>query len=262
MTKVGKRNCWNGVQLKNSTYIHFETGMYSMPKICRKREIMIKKLSLGIMLLFAFSTIFGCANIQDDSDRTRAEGATTGAVVGGILGALVGQALGGDTGSTLAGAAIGAAVGGASGYAYGDHVAGQKEQYANSEDWLNACIADARQTNENIIIYNFSLEKQIAALQRDTDVLKQQYADAAINRATLQAKKQDVDVLLESANNELTEAKTELEVLSSVVTDANQSGQGDYAEPLSNEIENLKASIRELERSTEELASMSASMAV
>lgn len=222
----------------------------------------MRQLSLGIVFIFALSAISGCANIQNDSDRTRAEGATTGAAVGGILGALVGQALGGDTGSTLAGAAIGAAVGGGAGYAYGDHVAGQKEQYASSEDWLDACIADARQTNENIIKYNISLEKQIAVLQRDTGVLKQQYAEAAINKATLQAKKQDVDGLLQSASNELAEAKNELKALRSVMTDATQSGQGDYAEPLSSEIENLKASIRDLEKSTEELASLSASMAV
>ncbi len=223
---------------------------------------MLRKMSLGIVLLFTLTIVSGCANIKDDSDRTRAEGTATGAVVGGVLGALVGQALGGDTGSTLAGAAIGAAVGGTAGYAYGDHVAGQKEKYASNEDWLDACIADAQKTNAEIMAYNRDIRNQIALLRQDTNALRQKYVDAAVRKTKLQNKKKEVDTLLKSANNELANAKTELEALDSVVVEARQSGQNDYAVSLDSEIEILKANIRELEKRTEELASMSASMAV
>ena len=223
---------------------------------------MIRKMSLAVVLLFAVAMVSGCANIEDDSDRTRAEGAAVGATGGAVIGALIGQAIGGDTGSTLAGAAIGAAIGGAGGYAYGDHVAGQKEKYASNEDWLDACIADAKKTNREITAYNQNLAAEVGILRQETDVLKQQYANAADRQTKLQGKKKEVDALLEEANKQLADAKAELEALNSVVADANQSGQGDYAQTLDNEIEDLKASIQELEKRTEELASMSASMAV
>ncbi len=222
----------------------------------------MKKISLGIVLLFLISILSGCANIKDDSTRTKVEGAGTGAAVGAVAGGLLGQIFGGDTKSTLVGAAIGATVGGVGGYAYGSHVASQKEKYAKEEDWLEACIAEARRRNQEILVYNQDLANQIAVLQKDTKALKKQYKNMQTRNAKLKEKKVEVEKAIESANKELATSKAELEAQNTVVADARKSGQNDYAQTLDSEMETLKANIKELEKRTEELASMSASMSV
>ncbi len=223
---------------------------------------MIKKISLGIALVFTISMLNGCANIKDDSTRTKVEGAGTGAAVGAVAGGLLGQLIGGDTKATLFGAAVGAAVGGVGGYAYGSHVASQKEKYAKEEDWLEACIADAKKKNQEIIAYNQDLSKQIAVLKKDTKALKKRYKDTQTRNAKLQDKKAEVEGVMASANKELAASKAELEAQNSVIADARKNGQNDYAVTLDSEVETLKANIKELEKRTEELASMSASMSV
>lgn len=223
---------------------------------------MNRKIIGTVTLICLLSMITGCANIQDDGDRTRSEGAGTGAAVGALTGALLGQIFGGDTSSTLIGAAIGGAVGGAGGYAYGNHVANQKEKYAREEDWLEACIAEAKKTNEAMARYNNDLRQQIDGLRRDTKALEHQYADAKTRNANLQEKKKVVDGLARAAEKELTAARSELAIQNAVVVDARDSGQSDYAQTLDNQLETLKANIKELEKQTEELASMSAAMSV
>ena len=135
------------------------------------------KKSLFVMMLCALFVVSGCANIKDDGTRTRVEGAGTGAVIGAVAGGILGQIIGGDTKGTLVGAAIGAAVGGAGGYAYGDHVANQKAKYAQEEDWLDACIAQAQLKNQELVAYNKDLRTQIKSLQRETASLRKQYKD-------------------------------------------------------------------------------------
>ena len=133
---------------------------------------MIRKLTLGILLLFVLSVVYGCAGIKDDGTRTRTEGAGTGVAAGAVAGAIVGALAGGSKETVLWGAAIGGAIGGSIGYAYSEYVVGQKEKYATEEDWLEACIADAKKSNEEIVAYNQNLEKQIILLRNDTDSLQ------------------------------------------------------------------------------------------
>jgi uncharacterized protein YcfJ len=223
---------------------------------------MNRKLLATVTLICLLSMVTGCANIQDDGDRTRSEGAGTGAAVGAVTGALLGQIFGGDTRSTVVGAALGGAIGGLGGYAYGNHVANQKEKYASEEDWLEACIAEAQRTNEAVARYNNELRQQIDGLRRDTETLEQQYADAKTRNVKLKEKKKTVDGLARAADKELTAARSELAVQNAVATEARGSGQSDYAQSLDNQLETLRANIRELEKQTEELASMSAAMAV
>jgi archaellum component FlaC len=204
----------------------------------------------------------GCANIKDDGTRTRTEGAGTGAVIGAVAGGLLGQLIGGDTKGTLVGAAIGAAVGGAGGYAYGNHVANQKAKYAQEEDWLDACVAQARQKNQEIVAYNKDLSQQIRTLQQETAALKKQHKDKKTRVAKLKKKKAATDSLLEATNKELASANQELEAQQSVRGEAEKSGKGDFVVTLDSEIAQLKGNIKELEKRTEELASMSASMSV
>lgn len=218
--------------------------------------------SVLVVMVCMLLTISGCANIKDDGTRTRTEGAGTGAAIGAVAGGVLGQLIGGDTKSTLIGAAIGAAVGGVGGYAYGDHVAGQKEKYAKEEDWLDACLAQARQKNQEMVVYNQDLGRQITTLQQETAALQKQYQEKKTRTAKLQEKKAAADSLLEAANKELASAQNELEAQSSVRAEAQKSGKGDFAVTLDSEIEQLKGNIKELEKRTEELASISASMSV
>jgi len=114
----------------------------------------------------ASAMLASCANIQDDQDRTRAEGALGGAVLGGIAGAVIGnQDRHHGHGHSWAGAATGAAIGATAGLAYGDYVARKKANYARTEDWLNACIDEAEQTNKRAVAYNDKLSSQIADLK-------------------------------------------------------------------------------------------------
>ncbi len=221
------------------------------------------KRSIGfVVLLCALLALSGCTNIKDDGTRTRAEGAGTGAVIGAVAGGILGQLIGGDTQGTLVGAAIGAAVGGAGGYAYGDHVANQKAKYAQEEDWLDACIVQAQQKNAEMVAYNQDLSKEISKIKRETALLKKQYKDRKIRTVKLKDQKAVTDALIESANKELASAEQELNAQKSVRTDALESGKADYAKELDVEIVQLKQNIKELEKRTEELASMSASMSV
>lgn len=223
---------------------------------------MIRKKTLALLLACAVLVISGCANIKDDGTRTRTEGAGTGAAIGAVAGGLLGQVLGGDTKSTLIGAAIGAAVGGVGGYAYGDHVAGQKEQYAKEEEWLDACIAQAQQKNQELVAYNQDLLHQISVLEEETAALRNTYQEKKVRVAKLKEKKAATDKLLAAANKELATAQNELEAQTSVTTQARKSGKDDYAVTLDSEIESLKGNISNLEKRTKELASMSASMSV
>jgi archaellum component FlaC len=223
---------------------------------------MSRKALAVIVTLCMLLVVSGCANIKDDGTRTRAEGAGTGAAIGAIAGGVLGQIVGGDTSATLLGAAIGAAVGGAGGYIYGDHVAGQKEKYVKEEEWLEACIAQARQKNQEMVAYNKGLSQQIATLKKETAALKKKHKDKTARTARLKEKKAAMDSLHESASKELTAAKAELEAQNSATVEAKKSGQSDYAVTLDSEIESLKGNIQELENRTAELASMSASMSV
>lgn len=215
-----------------------------------------------IAVCLTLTLMNGCAGIENDSDRTRAEGTGMGAAVGAGLGALLGQAIGGDTEATILGAAIGGAVGAAGGYMYGDHVAGQKEKYASQEDWLDACIAEAKQSNREIRDYNLQLSEDIAALEKSNATLQKSYSSQSDKKKQMLAQKNKADSLLKNAQAELEEAKHALGAQETVVADAKQSGQNDYAKTLDSELAAMRKNIKELERRTEALASFSASMSV
>ena len=114
-----------------------------------------------VLAALTFS-VTSCTNIQNDGTRTRTEGALAGAVLGAGLGAIIGN----QSGSAGQGALLGAALGGLGGLAYGNHVANKKARYASEEAWLNACIAQAQQTNASARSYNSRLSSRISALKQ------------------------------------------------------------------------------------------------
>jgi hypothetical protein len=93
------------------------------------------------------------------------EGTTAGAATGGVIGGVIGGLVSMGSPSYIAqGAIIGAQVGGHGGYAYATSVANKKARYASEEVWLDACIAEARETTEKSVAYN-QLARQIIARQ-------------------------------------------------------------------------------------------------
>lgn len=138
-----------------------------------------------------------CTNIQDDGNRTRAEGGLGGALLGAGLGAIIGH----QSGSLAQGALIGAAAGGLAGLAFGNHVANKKASYANEEAWLNACIAQAQSVNASARAYNTRLATRIAELKRQV---------ASGNAQQKQQAKKAIVQLQREANSELKKVDNEI----------------------------------------------------
>lgn len=218
----------------------------------------MKKTALWmVMVALVFS---GCANMSDGT-RTKTEATALGAGGGALLGGLIG-ALAGGSDAALVGAAVGAGVGGIAGFAYGTHVAKQKEKYASQEDWLDACIVSAEKVNRENRTYNKALAKEIDALEKETNSLSAVYARKKVKKDALKKEKKKIDARLADAQKTLKRSNFELENQKIAQVDARKSGKSRQADQLDKEIAKLKATIAELEGHTESLASMSARMAV
>lgn len=191
------------------------------------------------------SQLASCTNIKDDGTRTRTEGALAGAVLGGALGAVIG-AQSGDAGR---GALLGAALGGGAGLAYGNHVANKKARYASEEQWLDACIAQARATNQRARSYNSRLSSRISRLRSEiasakasgnTSLLREKKAEIInLQRETNQQIKQ-VDGEISSQQNVLGQASSpslRQEVISLKGTRGNMSDNYDRLASLNREID-------------------------
>lgn len=211
---------------------------------------------LSSTLLFS-----GCAGMND-SDTTRAQGAGVGAAGGAAAGGLLGQLIGKDSTSTLLGAAIGAVVGAGAGYIYGNHVASQKEKFASQEDWLDACIASATKTNQETRAYNKELTTEITSLKARSKALKKGYKKKTATRAQMLAQKEKVEKTLKTAQQQLDKAKYELKEQQSVVQQIKPGESPEQSRALDNRIADLKKAVNDLEKKTETLASLSATMSV
>ena len=161
----------------------------------------------------------GCAT---DRGQTQAEGTGAGAVIGALTGALVGYAAGGQKGA-LIGATAGAGVGAGAGYAYGTHVANQKEKFAKEEDYLDAVIVSAHQMNEQTQQYNASLRSEVDTLDRQTASLVQQYNQKTVQKGTLQKEEQRLATKISEAQKQLQKVSNEVEIQRRVL--AQEQGQ-------------------------------------
>ena len=104
-----------------------------------------------------------CANTEDGR-LAQGQGTAIGAVGGALLGAAIERY---RRPKPLSGRRpIGAAIGGASGFAYGTHIANKKAQYKSTEEWLDACIAQAETRRKEAVAYNSRLNNQLARLRR------------------------------------------------------------------------------------------------
>jgi hypothetical protein len=195
---------------------------------------------LTVVLLFS-AMLTSC----EDGTRTRAEGAGAGAVLGGILGAVIGN----QSGSAGEGALIGAAAGGLAGLAYGDHVARKKAAYARTEDYLDACIAQAVAANQRAYEYNLSVESRIRQLEREIARAK-----AAGDTQELRAKRKEIVSLSNQCEAEINRVSSEIKNQNYAL---GQGAGAANAGQLRSQITKLESSRQRLEGNNDRLASLS-----
>lgn len=219
------------------------------------------KKFLASMMILVIVVSTGCANIQDDTQRTQAEGAVIGAVGGLIVGGLLAVATG-NTRHLATFAAAGALLGGGAGMIYGNHVASKKKEYAQQEDWLNACIAEAQKVNQEAAQYNAALDGEIQALDMETNAILSAYQSQKIEKENLEEAKNKVDQKLKQAKDRLARVKFELDSQQKVAEQVTGDQQKAKLEQLDQEKLAMQKQIEQLEAHTTSLASMSARMTV
>lgn len=197
----------------------------------------ISRFAVGAILA---SQLIGCTNIQDDGTRTRTEGALAGAVLGTALGAVIGA----QSGNAGRGALMGAAIGGGAGLAYGNHVANKKSRYASEEQWLNACIAQARATNQRARGYNSRISARISRLRSEIASAK-----ASGNTRALRDKKAEIINLQRETNSELKKVDGEISSQQQVLGQASSSS-------LRSEVVSLKSTRSTMSSNYDRLASL------
>ncbi len=223
------------------------------------------RLNSAVAACLAASLVFGmsgCTNIKDDSTRTKTEGTLVGTGIGAGLGALIGGLVGGDGKGALIGAGIGAGIGALSGFLVGKHVADKKEEYASREDWLDDCIAHARDVTKETREYNAQLKKDINSLDKETRTLNASYKKKKASSEQLAAKQKEIKEL-QSANSEvIKKLEEEVKKQKEVVADARKNGNKREAAILDAEIKKLNADIADLKKANKSLASCSSRVAV
>lgn len=214
---------------------------------------------LTASLVFGMS---GCTNIKDDSTRTKTEGTLVGTGIGAGIGALLGGLIGGDGKGALIGAGIGAGIGALSGFLVGKHVADKKAEYASREDWLDDCIAHARDVTRETREYNAKLKKEINSLDKETRTLRASYNKKKASADQLAAKQKEVKEL-QSANSEvIKKLEEEVKKNKEVVADARKNGNKREANILDAEIKKLNTDIVDLKKANKSLASCSSRVSV
>ena len=225
---------------------------------------MKQKGKLLVVLILTVSLCTGCANIKDDATRTRWESALWAAALIGGTGLIIGL-LTGNKKTALYGALAGMTVGTLIGLAYGDHVVSQKEKFASDEAWLDACTAEAKKVNKDLAAYKTELSLQINSTKKEIAALEKKQISAQLKQVDLKDKQDKVNKMQTSTAEKLKLAKRELEaqqIAQFMSDEAKKSKDGDHVRSMNSEMETLKANIAELEKRTETLAALSASMAV
>ena len=206
-------------------------------------------------LLLASGLVTGCANIQDDQQRTQAEGAAAGAVIG----ALIGYAIDKEQG-----AAIGAVIGGGAGFVVGNEIAKRKKAYANTEDFLNAQIARVAEFNRTTLAYNNKLRREIASLDRESKRLQAQYKSGAIKKQTLVSKRNALNEKIASSKKLEQTLVQEQKVQSQILAEERKTRPANdpYIRKLEREVKTLQGNIDTLRSNNTQLAQIDPRLSV
>ncbi len=215
----------------------------------------MKKTMIALLCLM-LAVAPGCANIKDDSTRTTTEGGITGAAVGAGVGAIFGAIVGGGRGAAI-GAGIGAVAGGVTGVAVGKHIANKKAEYASREDWLDACITQARTVNEQTVAYNEQLKTEIAALDKQSTQLAADYKRKSVNKEQLVAENKAIQDRKAQVDATIAQLEEEVASQKSVVADARAGNNDQEAGIIEREIAKMETQIAQLKQDSQKLASFS-----
>lgn len=216
----------------------------------------------GLLCLSLTAGASGCANIQNDATRTKTEGTLVGAGVGAGVGALVGTVIGGDATGALIGGGIGALLGGLSGLVAGSYVADQKAKYASREEWLDACIDEARKSNETAVEYNAKLSEEIKKLDKRSTKLAADFKRQQAKRETLLTEKENIDKQQKEVEASIKALEERAAKQKAVAQDARSGKNTTEADIMDAEVKKLEAQIAELKKHNQKLASISVRMAV
>ena len=192
---------------------------------------------------------------QSDTDRTKTEGAVFGAILGGLIGLAAGD---------KQGAAIGALVGAGVGYAVGSEVAKRKQEYATTEEFLDAEIARTAEFNDTARAHHERLRKEIVVLDKETKALQSKYRAGKANKAQLAAKKSQLEEKL-AKNNEFEETlQKEYEINSEILAEERKvrKAQDPYLSKLEKENGDLRVQIEQLRKDSEQIAQINERLSV
>ncbi len=216
------------------------------------------KRAIALLLIVALlgSLTGGCANIQNDSTRTKTEGALVGGAGGAAVGAGLGAALGGGRGA-LIGAGIGLLAGLTAGFLVGSHIADKKAKFASEEAWLDACLNQAEQTNNTLKEYNATLNAEITAADVATKNLQTAYAAQQVDKKALTEEQKKLKSMIASTDKMIASTDQEIIGQEKVMADAKENKRSDEAALLDAEIAALRRQKSKLEESNKQLAAMS-----
>ena len=178
-----------------------------------------------------------------------------GAVVGGLLG----YAIGGGRG-----AAVGAALGAGAGFLVGNEIAKRKQAYASTEDFLDGEIASTQEYNRTLVAYNSKLSSEIAALEKESKMLRSRYDKGQVDKKVLLAKSAALQKKIDDAKNlEKTLAK-ELEVQTAILEQEknNRPKDDNYIKRLEKEVAALQKNLDKLRQGSSQLAQIDQRLSV
>lgn len=214
-----------------------------------------------VVVVAVLGLVSGCANIQNDTTRTKAEGTGIGVLAGAGVGALIGAAIGGKRGAAI-GAGIGGAVGGVGGYAYGNTVAERKLAYANDEDRLNGEIIAVARENQELQEFNRITATQIQDTRKQITYLKNQYSAGKVSQVTLKKKQNELQSMLAENEKRGSHYNNELAALNEYRQAIAQAGNKSDLTKLDNEIKTLKQQIALLDGNNKQMARLASSLVV
>ncbi len=223
-----------------------------------RRKDDIARMKKFIALMLAIPLINGCGGMSD-KNTTRAQGAGMGAVLGAGLGAIIGNQMGDSTKGAVIGGLLGAAAGGV----YGNHVANKKAQFASQEQYIDACIAQAAQVQQQTYAYNQQLRQDITGLEQQVQQANQAYKQKQMSRDQMVAMKKDLNNRVQQANQSLERVGQEIQIQNQVLANERQAGgSGSHLAKLEQQINALQRQKSELQQQTQRLAALNNSMSV
>jgi hypothetical protein len=186
--------------------------------------------------------------------RTTAEGTVLGALAGAGAGAVLALLLG-DRKNMAAYIAGGAALGGAAGYAMGTYVANKKENYKNTEDYLDACIKEAFEYNQSAQETNRYFEETIQLTQMKIDKIKSEIKDAGARKMAFKNETDNLRKASADCDSAISKLEGELQAQEKAITGCAGDKTGKVSE-LEKQLVTMRKQLDDLKAKRNRLADM------